>query len=104
MSADPNDIRKHTDWMKVVLFVVAIVGFFAGFGDRIMSLGKTSATVDVSAVKVDRLEATQNQMSVDMARTKMQAEMANGAAQRIEVKVDHINDVLMQLNITGHRR
>lgn len=95
-----NDLRPSHDWQKLVLFVLACAGAVYAFGDKILQVGKTSASIE----KIDRIEQAQVQMQVDGVRTKLQAENANAAILRVEEKVDNMNAVLMQINITGHHR
>ena len=103
-TADPNDLRKHYDWQKTVLFALAVAGGIYAFADKILTLGKTSASID----KIDRMDAAQAQFGVDMARTKIQVEMMNGGLQELKAAqhdgFQDINLQLRQLNITRRNR
>ena len=83
-----------------MLFVLAIAGGVYAFADKVMAIGKTSASVD----KIDRIEAGQNQMAVDSARTKMQVDMMETEMTR---GFADVNAQLSRLNLTrenhGHR-
>jgi TolA-binding protein len=81
---------------EIVLFVLAIAGAVYAGADKLLAIGKTTASVD----KIDRMEAVQNQAGVDSARTKLQVEMMNGTLQEMKSDVHDINMQLRQINIT----
>jgi hypothetical protein len=103
VSATP-EMRPASHLREVVLFVLAIAGGIYAFADKVMVLGRSSASID----KIDRIESSQNQMSVDYARTKLQVELGTATSQRIEEKVDRqgaqLNELIGKLNITRRNR
>lgn len=99
-----GDLRPSHDWQKIVLFVLTIAGAVYAFGDKIFSVGRQTVTSD----RVEHVEATINQMAVDQARTKLQAEMANAGVQQLRTEVHDgihdLNEQLRHLNITSRNR
>jgi hypothetical protein len=101
----PN-LRRH-DLAKTLGIVAAAVTVTLGVGKVVMGLGARDAAVS----KIESLATIQAQQTVDLERTKLQAQGANAAALRVEdkvdkvdTKIDHLNDVLLQIQITNRRR
>jgi hypothetical protein len=103
--------RPAGDVLKTIGTVIAILAAVGTAAGVLIALGRKDAAVE----KIDRMEATQNQMSVDYARTKIQVELGTSTVQRLEEKVDtgfreqraqneRLNEVLYQLRLNGAGR